>query len=865
MTRHRRALVVGIALLVSALPAALQAAVSVRLEPRQASPIPAGQRVVQTVTLANEITSYSLTYDIQETPGQTDEITSHWWIWTLDFVTLGMTEPSGANWYFQGFLNWTFDDEALHRRPAVIRVLREGGADGVVEVRWDTPKVTAVLRLALASNSDKLLVFGSYEPKVPVKESRLKLICYPTGYAQPRQRAVTTALGTARPGETVVLDPARQRWVLYEDTTPGRPGCGPAGLIVGTPEAFDEVRIPVGEYGIETHLRLKPDQRRFALGLYDFPTLPELEATRSYFRSGADAEARWLAAAAAADPGQVIPAGVMPPERRQAVVDFSRRLLERPVERWRPDPAPLAFPWARTLPGGPIRTVLFCPRYRAYETMELARRLDLRVRHLYWDSSTAISQTSSWPYAGQTGQGPLGSGAGATLAADLCSADDTELFLCAEIEAASLPGPVRNGLLERVRQGAGLVLSGRPGTVNAWPKECFAEPDAARTAAILEAFPWGDLPGFDSASAPVQAYRLGQGVVVALRLALPSYGALVPHSDAIEGRAGAVDRALALAARAALAASGRLGPARVSADAVSPAGRLTLHLEPPPEAGTTLLVRITDDLDQEHLLTTLPASGPTVLVDLPALPAGRRCWLDVVRRDAAGRALDLRSLPLPPTEPWITGVDLEPVIRRHPAATPQVPLPTGGALAVRVRLEPAAPRDGVELVGEVRDAFDRLLARATAPAAATVRLDLALPRPVTVCHRLDLRLQRGTAILASARQRFTLPMDYPFDDFTALMWSYASAAPVLQRTDRLCYDLGADMVDLCHMGGYDDARAPLPSATRTTSSAARASAAPHPPPWTLSATGSPDAMPRSRPSTPSGAPPTPPSPTSLRP
>ncbi|NLF18228.1 MAG: hypothetical protein GX595_13405, partial [Lentisphaerae bacterium] len=809
MTRHRRALVVGFALLVVALPAALEGAVSVRLEPRQVSPIPEGQRVIQTVTLANEITSYALTYDIQEKPGQTDEITSHWWIWTLDFVTLGMTEPSGANWYFQGFLNWTFDDEALHRRPAVIRVVRDGGADGVVEVLWDTPKVTAVLRLALASNSDKLLVFGSYEPKVAVKDSRLKLICYPTGYAQPRQRAVTTALGTARPGETLVLDPARQRWVLYEDTTPGRPGCGPAGLIVGTPEAFDEVRIPVGEYGIETHLRLKPDQRRFALGLYDFPTLPDLEATRSYFRASADAEARWLAAAAAAaDPGQVLPVGVMPRERRQAVVDFSQRLLKRDIERWRPDPAPLAFPWARALPGGPIQTVLFCPRYRAYETMELARRLDLQVRHLYWDSSAAISQTASWPYAQQTGQGPLGSGVGATLAADLCSADGTELFLCAEIEADSLPGPVQNGLLERVRQGAGLVLSGRPGTVNGWPRECFAEPDAARTAAILEAFPWGDLPGFDPGTVPVQAYRLGQGVVVALRLALPSYGALVPHSDAIEGRAGAVDRALALAARAALAASGRLGPTRVSADAVSPDGRrLALHLEPPPEAGTTLLVRITDDLDQEHLLTALPAPGPTVSVDLPALPAGRRCWLDVVRRDAAGRALDLRTLALPSTAPWITGVDLEPVVRRHPAATPQVPLPTGGALAVRVSLEAAGLQAGVELVGEVRDAFDRLLARAAAPAAATVRLDLALPRPVTVCHRLDLHLQRGTAVLASARQRFTLPMDYPFEDFTALMWSYASAAPVLQRTDRLCYDLGADMVDLCHMGGYDDARA----------------------------------------------------------
>ena len=68
-------------------------------------------------------------------------------------------------------------------------------------------------------------------------------------------------------------------------------GCGPAGLIVGTPDAFASVTIPVGSYGIDTKLVLKPDQHRFAIGLYDFPTLPDLEQTRAYFRASADATA----------------------------------------------------------------------------------------------------------------------------------------------------------------------------------------------------------------------------------------------------------------------------------------------------------------------------------------------------------------------------------------------------------------------------------------------------------------------------------------------------------------------------------------------------------------------------------------------
>ena len=795
------------ALFAAVLALQLHAAVEVTLGVRQEIPTAQGKRVVQPVTLANEVSSYTLTYDIVELPDRQDEITSHWWIWTLDYVTLGMTEPSQANWYFQGFFNWYFDGEALHNRPAVMRVLRSGGQDGVVEYVWDTPKVRAVLRFALQSNSDKLLLYGTYEAKQPVQESWLKLTCYPTGFAEPRQRAVTTAGGTTTPGETVSLDLARQHWVLYEDTTPQRPGSGPAGLIVGTPDAFAAITIPVGSYGIDTKLVLKPGAQSFALGFYDYPTLPDGEQARAYYRASADADAGQLQAVAAGGFLQPLPPGLLPESRRVAVLAHGRKLLEREVERWRPNPEPLRFSWAREHVSGPIRTVLFCPRYSAYETMELARRVDLQVEHLYWDSSTAICQGDAWPYAGQTGQGALGLGPAAALAAALCTQEGTELFLCAGISAASLPGPGRLALLQRVRAGAGLFLAGRPDTVATWPKELFLNPDPALSAAVLDALPWRNLPGFTPADPPIAAYRYDSGAVVVLRANLADYSALVPRHDDIEGRDGATDRCLALCARAVLAAAGRLGKSAFAFGDLAPDRRsITVTLDPALPTDGTLLARLTDDLDRELMSQEVKVGAAVATLPLPVLPGGRSCWLDLIRRDGKGRTTDMRSLLLPAAEALaIRAIDLEPVRQNHPDATPQVPLPAGGPLNVRVAWAAGTDLAGARVVCEVRDAFERVLARAAATTAgAEARLTLALPRPLTVCHRLDAWVERDGDVLAFSRRRFTLPLAYPYDDFTVLLWSYAGGEAVLQKTDRACYELGADMMDLCHLGGYDD-------------------------------------------------------------
>lgn len=116
---------------------------------------------------------------------------------------------------------------------------------------------------------------------------------------------------------------------------------------------------------------------------------------------------------------------------------------------------------------------------------------------------------------------------------------------------------------------------------------------------------------------------------------------------------------------------------------------------------------------------------------------------------------------------------------------------------------------GAQLLGEAYDAFGRLVWRASASVApaGAIKLSAPLLRPTTICHRLELSVRTKERLLARARQHFAVPLPYPYDDFTGLMWSYAGGDPVIQRTNRLCYEWGAEMMDLCHMGGYEGMKA----------------------------------------------------------
>lgn len=787
------------------------ALVTVTEKPVEREQRPDGERLVRSVVLANELASYTLDYDIMPIPGKPDEIRSHWWAWQIKYITLGMSDPSMANWYFQGFFNWYFDGESLYHRPATISIIRPSGPDAAVRYTWDTPQVTARITFALAEHSDKLLMLADYRPKVPVKTSKLVLNCYPTGFAQPRQRAVTTAKRTARVGERVELDLAAERWVLYEDTTPGRPGDGSAGLLVGTPDSFQSITVPVGDYGIVTTCTLQPEARSFGLALYSFPPVPDYEATRTYFREVGEREAEWVGRAAA-DPDSPAPPWQFPESRSRLLSQRVAKMLDRPAELWRPDPAPVAVPWAGKLAGGPLRTVLFCARYTAWETMELARRLDLKVAHLYADTTTALANSQAFPYARETGVGSIGTGPLANRAMALLQQPDDELIVVSGMPPTAFPGLVVQELLRQVRDGKGLLLIGNARRVGHWPKELFATPEADSTAHLLDGLDWQRVPGYEPAEGvtapPVGVYRYGRGRVVQLQAGLGTYSTVVPRNTVSEGVWGAADRAHAVAARAALAAAGRPLPVRLVI--ASRDGAVRLSADPAPPAGARLRLRLQDDLDRT-IYQGEPAWTADGSLPLPPVPGGRTGWLDAVLSDAQGQTLGFATAAVEPgPAPTISDLKLAPANQVHELAPPAVTLTEGGPLTASATVTPAGALTGAQVRWSVRDSAERLLGSAVTPVPAgggPVTASFDFPRPVSVCHRLDAALVAGGRELAFSRLRFTVPLPYPYDDFRALVWTYLGGEPILLKTTRDCYEWGADLQDLSHLGGQDDARA----------------------------------------------------------
>ncbi|MFO8082578.1 MAG: beta-galactosidase, partial [Armatimonadota bacterium] len=790
--RIRVIVIAALAALVAASP--LYAAVAVTTLDPNVSDTPEGQRVAQGVVLANEVAHYTLNYDViydEETP---DEVTSNWWAWQDDYITIGMTEPSRPNWYWQGFILWKFDDESLHMRPAEINVIRDGGQDGMVEYVWDTPKVRASLRFALATGSDKLLMFGSYEPKEPVEDVRMVLTCYPTGYAEPRNRAVTTALGTREAGETVNLDLEQERWVLYEDLTEGRSGQGPSGLLVGTPDAFESITVPVGTYGINTTLRMPGEATDFALGLYDFPLFPDMQETREYFGRSANAEAEQIEQMAAAGLDEPLPAMPMDEQRMARLQREGADMLDRPAELWRPDPEPLEFPWAADLAGGPVRTAIYCQRWRAWETMELARRMEMDADHIYFDTEDRLVSPGRWHYAGTTGIGALPQGVATRKAVEMATDETVDLFLVGAVNGTAMPGVAREAIVEQVADGAGLLITGPSDYLAGWPEEIFASEDPGLAEIALRGFEnWDEIPGYREIDPgrldgpPVRAWRYGEGRIVQLNVGLNSYSTLVPRNGAVEGLHAVTDRCLAIAARVALAAAGREMQGWQDADSV--------------------LMRYQDDLGRVLNIDEQEPEGG--MVDLPGT-ISRPGFIDFIARNEQDETIGfgvLRAITgdwiaeeLGVPVPALTDLAISPSTVTEEPAPPLVDMPEGGQVEASATVVNAP--EGAQLQWMVRDIHDRIVAQTESAVQADASVTLELPRPMTPAHMLDVAIVQDGDELAYERMRFTMTTPYPFDDFSGLVWTYAGGSPILLNTDRLAYEWGCGMSDLCHVGGY---------------------------------------------------------------
>ena len=781
---------------------------------------PLGQRTVHNVELATPVASYTLRYDIIDLPDEPGRVAFQKWAPAeLGYVPLGIASPSMANWYNQGFFIWTFDELNIQDYKAGFRVIREFGDDAMVEYVWDTPKVRAVARFAITSGSDKLLMFGSWEPKEEIKSVKLRLMCYPATFSKPWVRSITTAVRTLSEGSGVPVDPATERWVLFEDTQPGRPGDGSAGLLLGDSSVFDSVTLDgIGGYAEYTNISVKPQARKFALGFYESPAMPDYKQTRDYFARQADAESEALARMLEGDLDEPLSPLPVDAQRAQKVARADEERIDRPAEAWSVPPEPLAFPWASQIPGDPVKAALLPARWAAYDTMELARRLEMDVKHQYFDTKDTISNPNTWPYRHQTGIGTLGVGLAARNALRICSDPDRDVLIVAGLSAAGIPKRVRNAILSQVRQGKGLVLTGGGGVLNGWPAELTQTPDDNLAGPALAAVAWSRVPGFREgergrigAGPPLAGYRYGKGRVLVFKANVGRYLSLLPLSDQTFGLDAADDHLLALHAAAVLAAADRQLPVTVNVQApeqpLPVAAPAAIPISIAGGRVASALTRVQDDHGVVVASDEALLDQQARVVNLPPLPAGREYYVDLLLRDDAGDCAGYASTMVR-VEPshTIEAVELSPAAVVHETAPPMVDLVDGGTLTCLATVAPAAQADGLTVRWDARDCFGRVLATGNSPVQAdgSSRAQLRMSAPVTVYHELEATLLDGEKRLALHREIFTVPVPYEYGDFTYLMWSYARSELPVRIENRLCYEMGSDMMDLCHMRGYSD-------------------------------------------------------------
>lgn len=773
----------------------------------------AGERITRRVVFSNELARYVLQYEARRDPDDPDRaVQVHWGPREHGYLPLGMAEPSRANWYWQGFMRWTFGDHNLQDWVPEFQIVRAGGDDAVARFVWETPRVRATLDVAMTADSDKLLFFGEYEPRNGLDDGRLELMAYPATFSEPHQREATTARRSINEG-TVPLDRDEETWVLLEDTLPGRDVDGSAGLLLGDPHAYTEAALTrLGGYNQVVDLGIDPQKQRFAFGLYDYPDLPDHEQTRAYFQRSANAESEALAAMLERGLDEPLPQLPRDEERRLDILGKVRESLDRSYENWSTAPPP-EFPWAADRADGPLDVSLLAVRYGAYDTMELGRRLDMDVEHVYFDSPNDMVDDRRWYY--DPDYDTLGDVVAGWQARRILVDRDPDVILMTGMTGGAVPEDVRDLVLDRVEAGAALYLAGaqrRWNLMEQWPEELTAEPAPELLEGVLEAMSAEHLPGLrpddpdrTGGDTPfLRAYRYGEGHVIVFQIDELEVrrASLVPAPPEVDGLEGAADRTLALHAAAIAASAGEPltdSVAVLESPSTVPAGEaFEVPVEVRDARAYDMLVRIQDDLDNTILLEPRRVEPGEHNLSLPDLPAGRSYFVDLLVRNNEERALGFASKVIDvDTGPSIDRLELAPTLEERQGIVSMVDLPDRGDLQVRAHLvgldeaEDLSPDLSIDW--RVYDTEGRLVGehQTDLDGGDQAHDGIELVAPVTVAHYVEATLRDGERPLYRERQWFTRPMPYPYEQFTGILWGGRSGYLSMRHALRTVYNEGA--------------------------------------------------------------------------
>ncbi|MGD9518064.1 MAG: hypothetical protein AB7W28_00985 [Armatimonadota bacterium] len=185
---------------------------------------------------------------------------------------IGMTVPSGANWYSNGFFNFALDDQ--EGRNFAVKAVRaiDSGERASCEFLWELPQAWVRVRFLVVPGRFPLFCAITQYPKgeqVPVL--RLRLACYPGGYFRDGLRVARTPVRVVRVGERPELDPVKESSVMLYDekydlgVEGSEGGCG--ALVVA--DGVGRSSLDIGSYGCFWNLEAKPGIKELRLAFWD--------------------------------------------------------------------------------------------------------------------------------------------------------------------------------------------------------------------------------------------------------------------------------------------------------------------------------------------------------------------------------------------------------------------------------------------------------------------------------------------------------------------------------------------------------------------------------------------------------------------
>ena len=430
------------------------------------------------------------------------------------------------------------------------------------------------------------------------------------------------------------------------------------------------------------------------------------------------------------------------------------------------------LPWAKPLPGGPIKTLFIVPRTRARDAVELVQRVDLdHGSSLIFSPQQFGRSTSLIDFVGATDK-------------DLTQRLEEELarpldaIVIGNVHWATLPEHFRQTILDKLQAGTGVLY--------AYADESFKQ--------VLQQ---SDTRPVDVPLQSAELYQVGKGRLAVMDWPTPvgARSSLAPEALSYVDH----ENQMSLLVRALLYAAQRPHRrAQVNCQLHTPtapaAATLTVNVpKEPSDAGPVGLdIRVVNGNATTVFEQTLEARSTQdqwqFSTDLPTLPAGSYFATALIR--SHGKAIGSAAAQWkvePPVS--IKQVDLD---REY-----YLPGQSGQAI---FRLTGTLPESMV-LRALVRDNFERVVAVGTVQLASertsgSVAFDMR--PPLTALHTLDLETWRGEDRATRHRTEFPVPIRGKLDDFSFVGWAGGNSTNYYSAL--IAKQLQASGMDTFHVG-----------------------------------------------------------------